>query len=137
MSEKLDLNRLAPLQMPVFEAKQLREYAAISADDNLIHYDDETAKLAGFNGVIVHGMLSMAAMGNYLETRFPRPQYQIGNFKVRFRKIVYPGDVLECSATEKSPNPDYPGAIVLALSLKNEKGEVVCDGTATVTSPNP
>ena len=120
-----------PLKPPPFNKEQLKEYAAISADDNLIHYDDGLARQAGFNGVIVHGMLSMAALGNFIETRFPSSQYHLSKFKVRFRKVVYPGDILECTA---EPKPDHPGALTLALSLRNERGEVVAEGAAIISS---
>ncbi len=116
------------LSLPAFEKEQLRDYAAISGDDNPIHYDEGMAKQAGFGGVLVHGMLSMAAMGNYLEVFFPSCSFQILKFQVRFRKIVYPGDALECSSVEKSSQE--PGTTTLALSLKNTKGELVCEGTA-------
>lgn len=123
--------QVEPLKLPPFNKEQLKEYAAISADDNLIHYDDATARQAGFTGVIVHGMLSMAALGNFLETRFPSDQYHLSRFKVRFRKAVYPGDILECTA---EPKPDHPGAVTLALTLKNERGESVAEGSATISS---
>ena len=123
-------NTLKPLSLPAFDKAQLRDYAAISGDDNPIHYEDEVAKKAGFPGILVHGMLSMAAMGNFLEAHFPSREFQTLKFQVRFRKIVYPGDTLECSSTEK-PSAES-GTTLLGLSLKNAKGELVCEGNATL-----
>jgi hypothetical protein len=45
---------------------QLVKYAGASGDYNLIHTDDETARSVGLEGVIAHGMLSMAFLGEYL-----------------------------------------------------------------------
>ncbi len=117
-------------KVPSFTREQLRDYAAVSGDDNLIHYDDESAKAVGFNGVIVHGMLSMAALGNCVEKAFPPELFKIEKFSSRFRKVVYPGDELFCASTPV--DPVIPGCQSVLLELKNGHGDVVCEGSATV-----
>jgi len=116
--------------IPSFTREQLREYAAVSGDDNLIHYDDDSAKAVGFDGVIVHGMLSMAALGNYIESAYPPERFKLEKFESRFRKVVYPGDELFCTVTPVQP--ELPGCVSVCLELKNGRGEVACEGAATM-----
>src|ERR1700694_4733974 len=57
---------LPDLRKPPITKQQLVKYAGASGDYNLIHTDDETARTVGLEGVIAHGMLSMAFLGEYL-----------------------------------------------------------------------
>src|SRR4029077_13301594 len=57
---------LPDLRKPAITKVQLVKYAGASGDYNLIHTDDETARTVGLDGVIAHGMLSMAFLGEYL-----------------------------------------------------------------------
>ncbi len=115
--------------IPAFTREQLREYAAISGDDNLIHYDDDAARAVGFDGVIVHGMLSMAAVGNFVDSVFPPAQFQLVKFDSRFRKVVYPGDELSCHAIPLEPAME--GVQTIHVELRNGRGEIVCEGAAS------
>src|SRR5947207_15409392 len=65
--QDLDSGSLLPdLRKPPITKMQLVKYAGASGDYNLIHTDDETARTVGLDGVIAHGMLSMAFLGEYL-----------------------------------------------------------------------
>ena len=79
---------------------QLVKYAGASGDYNLIHTDDETAKRVGLDGVIAHGMLSMAFLGQYC-CWLGGPE-SIRRLTVRFAEMVRPGDVLICRGRVKS-----------------------------------
>ena len=57
---------LPELRKDAINKLQLVKYAGASGDYNLIHTDDETARRVGLDGVIAHGMLSMAFLGQYL-----------------------------------------------------------------------
>ena len=73
---------------------QLVKYAGASGDYNLIHTDDETARSVGLDGVIAHGMLSMAFLGRYL-CWLTGPE-SVRRLSVRFVAMVRPGDALTC-----------------------------------------
>jgi acyl dehydratase len=72
---------------------QLLQYAGASHDYNLLHTDDGFARKAGMpNGVIAHGMLSMAFAGQLLTD-----WVGLGNVRkvsVRFTAPTEPGDVV-------------------------------------------
>jgi len=121
---------LNPLVKPAITAEQLKEYAAASGDNNPIHLDQKFARDAGFPSVIVHGMISMAFMGDHLLFNFPTAQYRLGRIKARFRKVTFPGDVLSCEGKIKKSLPD--NGLVVSLATRNQNGEVTTDGEAEV-----
>src|SRR5437879_11684976 len=83
---------LPELRKDAITKLQLVKYAGASGDYNLIHTDDETARRVSLDGVIAHGMLSMAFLGQYL-CWLTGPE-SIRRLTVRFVEMVRPGDVL-------------------------------------------
>jgi acyl dehydratase len=79
------------------EQSQINQFAVASGDGNPIHTDPEVAKSAGLDGTIAHGMLIMAFAGQML-TEWLGP-HALRNFKVRFKGMTVPGDVLSCTGT--------------------------------------
>lgn len=131
--ERVSIDDIKPKTYPAFEKAQLRLFADAALDPNLIHLDDTFAKDAGFPSVIVHGMLSMSVMGNYLATTFPEDQWTITKFSSRFKKVTFPGDVPTCHAEVKSNE----GTLVLNVWVENQKGEVTVDGAAELVKKLP
>lgn len=122
---------LAPLTKDPITKVQLVKYAGASGDYNLIHTDDETARRAGLDGVIAHGMLSMGFLGDYL-ARIAGPA-NIRRLKVRFRQMVRPGDVLTCKGRVKAVYAqDGEPRAVLDLWVENQRGEAVTTGEGEV-----
>lgn len=121
---------LSPVTTPPITREQLRAYADASGDTNPIHLDDDFAKTAGFPSVIVHGMLSMAFLSDFLCANFPNSRYRIHKVKVRFRKVTFPGDSVTCSG--KIKNVSDTSAIVVSFHSSNQNGEMTCDGEAEV-----
>ena len=121
---------LEPLKKPPITRDQLRAYAGASGDNNPIHLDDDFAKQAGFPSVIVHGMISMAFQADHLQKNFPADHYLVRRLKARFRKVTFPGDVLNCEGVVRKVLAD--GALVVSLLTRNQNGEVTSDGEAEV-----
>ena len=57
---------LTPFVKPPITQEQLRRYADASGDYNPIHLDEQAAHNVGLDGVIAHGMLSMAFLGQFV-----------------------------------------------------------------------
>jgi len=112
---------------PITKA-QLAHYAEASGDNNKIHLDDEFAKQAGFPSVIAHGMLSMAILADHLRYNFPESEFDLQRLKTRFRKVTFPGDVLECRGTIKKVLSDRD--LIVTLWIKNQNDETTTDGEA-------
>jgi acyl dehydratase len=120
---------LKPLTKPAITREQLKAYASASGDPNPIHLDETFAKEAGFPSVIAHGMLSMAFLGDHIRFNFPETHYQVQRFKVKFKKVTFPGDVLSCEGSVRKVGPDE---ITVIVRTKNQKGEVTTEGEATL-----
>ena len=102
-----------------FVASQLHEYAEASGDKNPIHLDPTFAQQAGFPSVIVHGMLSMAYLADYLLKNFPETQFRVEHFGSRFKKVTFPGNSLTLKGQVKSVSPE--GKISVNLWEENQK----------------
>lgn len=72
-----------------------RAYAAVSGDGTAFHVDDVAARAAGFPGVILHGLCTLAVAGNALLSHgWPRPSW----LGVRFSAPALPGEQLAVHA---------------------------------------
>jgi len=121
------IRQLTPEDKSAISREQLRLYAEASGDYNPIHLDDAVAKEKGLDSVIAHGMLSMAFLGDYLQTQFPHPKYRVRRFQVRFRKMAVPGDRLRC---EGEVVKEAGGEIRVHLRTRNQREEVTTEGEA-------
>ena len=121
---------LAPLTKPAITREQLRSYAEAAADHNPIHLDEKFAQEAGFPSVIVHGMISMAFLGDLIRHNFDETSYRLSRFQSRFRKVTFPGDIIRCEGEIKKIQPD--GATVVAVRARNQREEVTTEGEATL-----
>lgn len=110
---------------------QLALFAGASGDHNPIHLDDEEARKGGLPGVIAHGMLSMAFLGDLL-VGLASPE-RIRAFDARFVAMAFPGDTITCRA-EVTGEAEEGGERVALLKLAavNQKGQAVAEGTARV-----
>ncbi len=115
----------------------LVKYAGASGDYNPIHTVESYAREVGFGDVIAHGMLTMAYVGQML-TDFARDEADLGEFTVRFRAVVRPGDVLECRGQVTDVAKDGDGFLAkVQVSAVNQAGEAVVKGTARLRYPAP
>jgi acyl dehydratase len=131
---ELSIGTLLPeLRKEAITKLQLVKYAGASGDYNLIHTDDETARRVGLDGVIAHGMLSMAFLGEYL-CWLTGPE-SIRRLTVRFVEMVRPGEVLTCRARVKALDEEAGGRrVTLELWAENQRAQQVTVGEAEVVS---
>lgn len=110
---------------------QLALFAGASGDHNPIHLDDEEARKGGLPGVIAHGMLSMAFLGDLLCEMVP-PDH-IRSFDARFVAMAFPGDTITCRAEVVGEEQQAGEPITtLRLTAANQKGQAVAEGSAKV-----
>jgi len=112
-----------------FSREDVATFARLSGDDNPIHLDDEAARAAGFDGVIVHGALVTSLLSRLLGTTLPGPGTIYLGQETRFLRPVRPGDRLTAHVEVVSVREDKP---VIVLRTWVESTEVVVDGQATV-----
>lgn len=109
---------------------ELRHYAAASGDLNPLHLDPDFARQAGFDDVIVHGMLGMALLGRLLAEDLP--DRRVLRLRARFKKVIPVGRAMHCTATLETRRD---GCAVLALKASDEDGAAYIEGSATVADP--
>lgn len=107
--------------------EDIARYAQASGDLNPLHLDAAFAQQAGFDDVIVHGMLGMALLGRLLSRHYPTSN--VRQFSARFVAIIKVGQRLHCSAQllERDSN-----SATLSLEARDEHGTVVISGRATL-----
>jgi acyl dehydratase len=130
--------QLSPLVKPAITQEQLRRYAEASGDFNPIHLDEQAAQRVGLDGVIAHGMLSMAFLGQFVNQQIADiPGAHIEHLKVRFLNMVRLGDTLTCNGVVKAQttNDDFSQSISIECWAQNEQGEKVTAGDAVVIIP--
>ena len=131
---------LSPLvKLPVTQ-EQLKRYANASGDHNPIHLDEEAAHRVGLEGVIAHGMLSMAFLGQFVNSHIADiPGAYIEQLQVRFVNIVRLGDTITCHGIVKERTGDGSTGtgtrITIECWAQNQKGDKVTTGEAVVSIP--
>jgi acyl dehydratase len=108
-------------------------FAGLTGDFFDLHVDDEFARKLGFPGRVAHGLLGLAivdGLKNRAETRF-RAVASLG-WNWKFAKPILIGDrihaEIEVSGKRDTKRPDR-GILVLSFKVKNQKGEVVQEGS--------
>jgi len=113
---------------------QLVRYAGASRDFNPIHVIEEPARQAGLGGVIAHGMLTMAFVGQML-TDWAGVD-RLRRFGVRFSAMVRPADVITCKgAVIDKCAQDGDQLITCEVWAENTRGEKVVQGNAVLSLP--
>jgi acyl dehydratase len=109
---------------------QIVQYAGASGDFNPLHTDEIYAtKVAGYQSVFAHGMLTMGMTGKVVTDLFG--VRSLRRFGGRFRAQVWPGDTLTAVVTVLTASDD--GTAQLSIVTSNQHGTVVFEGTATVS----
>lgn len=108
----------------------ISSYARASGDHNPLHIDAEFAAKSQFGGIIAHGMMTLAFVSEMLTVAFGRSWLESGRLKVRFKAAAHPGDTLR---TWGRVDKAGPSAIECSVGLRNQRGEEVISGVASVT----
>jgi acyl dehydratase len=116
--------------------RQLVQYAGASGDFYEIHYDKDFATNTGLSGVILHGALKNAFLGQLL-TDWISPSGTLTKLSVQYRGMDVPGDTLTCRGrVTRKYVQDGQHCVDCDIWLENGKGEKTTPGSATVTLPS-
>ena len=116
--------------------RQLVKYAGASGDFYEIHYDTAFAQGTGLPGVIIHGALKGAFLGQ-LVSDWIGEYGSLKRLSCQYRGMDVPGDVLTCKGrvVRKYREGDEP-LVECNIWLENAKGEITTPGTAIVALPS-
>lgn len=121
---------LAELQTGPITREQLRLYAEASGDSNPLHLERAFAQKAGFDDVIVHGMLGMAVVGRLLSTQFAA--FVLTRFDARFIAVLPVDASLRVTATFARRDTD---GYTVHLEAFDGDGRSIIVGSATLQPP--
>lgn len=107
---------------------QLVKYAGASGDFNPIHFQDAVGKMAGFGGVIAHGMLIMGFMGQAITDWIP--QRNLKKLKARFVNITKPGDVITVTGRVTAKRiEDRENIIICEVKAEDQNSQIKVEGS--------
>lgn len=104
-------------------------YSGASGDLNPMHYDRDFAESAGYPSVLSQGMHSAALLSTFAGDWLGA--VRLRRFHVRFRDVVWPGDVLTCEGEVTEVDRTETGhRVVASISLQRQTGTAAILGTA-------
>ena len=116
--------------------QQLVMYAGASGDFYQLHYDKDFAIATGLQGVIIHGALKNAFLGQ-LVTDWMGEGATLKKLAVQYRGMDVPGDALTCKGrVSRKYVQDGEHYVDCEIWLENGKGEKTTPGSATVVLPS-
>jgi hydroxyacyl-ACP dehydratase HTD2-like protein with hotdog domain len=115
--------------------QQLVQWAAASGDFYQIHYDKDFAQSTGLKGLIVHGALKNAFLGQLLH-EWVGEKGQIRRFGCSYRGMDEPNQDILCGGVVTKKYQDGGKNIVeLDIWTENPDGKKTSPGQAIVTLP--
>lgn len=108
----------------------VRSFAEVSGDVNPMHLDDEYARTTRFGRRIAHGMLSAALISRILGNKLGPGGIYLGQ-TLKFLSPIFIGDRVTVEV-EVLKIRESKGIGIARTSVRNQKGEIVVDGEATI-----
>ncbi len=125
---KVEVGRELPELMKHPTTRQLVQYAGAQGDFYEIHYDQAYAQSVGLPGVILHGLLKAAFLGQVV-TDWLGDRGTLKTFEVSYRGIDQPGHPYRCLGRVNQVDGHE---VELEVWGENEAGQRTTVGTATV-----
>lgn len=117
-------------------SEQLVRWAGASGDFYPIHYDIAHANAHKLPGLIIHGALKSAWLGEML-IDWIGENGRIKRYGCSYHKIDIPGDILICRGTITGKHIEGDEHLVACdIWIDNSKGERTTSGTALVVFPS-
>lgn len=114
-----------------FTTEDVVTFSDMCMDKNPVHLDEEFAKNSVFGDRIVYGYLTASLFSGVIGSILPGTGSIYLNQNMNFRKPVYHGELITATCTVINLREDKP-ILTMETVCKNEKGEVVVDGTALI-----
>jgi acyl dehydratase len=95
MNSNVEVGQELPELVKAPSTRQLVRYAGAQGDFYEIHYDQDYARSVGLPGVILHGLLKAAFLGQ-LVTDWIGDEATLKTFEVSYRGIDQPGRPYRC-----------------------------------------
>lgn len=123
-----------PEHRKIVTREDIAAYAAASLDGNDLHLDDAAARARGFDGIIAHGMFTMAHLTTML-TEWAQDAGAILHVKTAFRAAVRPGDEMVAGGRVRELDPEERTVkleVWVSAHRNGETEQAIRRGSATV-----
>jgi 3-hydroxybutyryl-CoA dehydratase len=117
-----------------FTESAIQTFRDLIRDEAPIHWDEEFALKKSFEGRIVYGFLVASPFSRMLGMTLPGPHTVIHAISYKIHHPVYVGETIYYSIKVIKVVPSV-GVVVLELSAKNDRENVVLTGTAQCGFP--
>jgi acyl dehydratase len=115
--------------------REIELFTEITGDRNPLHFDEALAQASLFGGLIVQGGVTSGILNAVVAEDLPGPGTVFLGTEFKFVKAVYVGDTITGRVEIIKVREDKP-ICNLAVTVRNQKGEVCLSGTATTyTAP--
>lgn len=115
--------------------QQLVHWAAGSGDFYQIHYDKDFAIATGLPGIIVHGALKHAFLGQLL-WEWVKPRGVVKRFAAQYRGMDFPSQEIICRGVVKRKwREGGENLVELEVWTENAEGQRTTPGSAVVALP--
>lgn len=133
--EELEVGQNAEFTKTI-SSEDVARFAEITGDFNPVHLDEAAAAKSRFGGRIAHGVLTAGLISATLAGKLPGPGSIYLSQTLRFKGPVRIGDTVT-ARVEITELIVPKRRVKLSTVCKNQKGNVVVDGEATVLVPEP
>lgn len=112
----------------------LNAYCAASGDHNPLHWDAEFAATTQFEGIIAHGMLTLALISRMMAAAYGQSWLESGGLRTRFKGAAYLGDRVTSRGrvTKEEDKGDHRLLTCAVAVVNSESDEELVTGAATV-----
>lgn len=130
--EDIEIGMELPALIKNVTTRQLVMWAGASADLYEIHYDKDFALRQGLPGVIVHGRLKAAFLGQLLSD-WIESRGMVKKLTCSYRKIDVPGTLLCRGKVIRKYYDQEELCVECEVWIENSEGQRTTDGKAVVT----
>lgn len=109
-------------------------FAGVTGDFNPSHVDEEYAKTTRFGKRIDHGMLTASLISTVIAGKLPGPGIIYLGQDIKFMAPVFIGDTITAVVTVETID-NKRGIVKLETQCRNQRKEIVLEGTAMVMVP--
>lgn len=129
--EALRANDPVAVSKVTYDTDQTFRYADASGDHMPIHLDDDFAKAMGLEGIIIHGLCTMATNSwQVIENVCPQQPERLKRLALRFNKTAFPGQQITTTIWDRG---ECESGRSYQFEVTNDQGEILIrDGRAEI-----